>query len=266
VVRDVLVDLNGDRERYEAWQRGNTVSSAERARFRSYDPRDATLESEYYADVDPAAFERSKPLQWLWRQFDTTPVADNVDFALPFREMLAGHLFAEAGENLRLFKGITMTYGHNVTLGDNVVVHDDVHLDDRGRLEVGDRVSIADSTHVYTHSHDVVDQTTVTNYHTILADDVRLGYDSVVQAGARVGENAMVGSRALVTADVPAHHVAVGTPAKSVRVKSGWESVADDLEDANVDRREERVVDSTVRAAESEQFDEFGRDLRPPDA
>ena len=266
VVRDVLVDLNGDRDRYERWQRGDSVTNAERARFRSYDPRDATLESEYYADVDADAFERSKPLQWLWRQFDNTPVADNVDVALAFREMLAGHLFAEAGENLRLFRGITMTYGHNVTLGDNVVVHDDVHLDDRGQLSVGDRVSIADSTHVYTHSHDVVDQTAVTNYRTVVEDDARLGYDSVVQAGARVGENAMVGSRALVTADVPAHHVAVGTPAKSVRVKPGWNSVAADVEDGNVDRREERALDSTAHADESERFDEFERDLRPPDA
>ncbi len=266
VVRDVLVDLNGDRERYEAWRRGRTVASAERARFRSYDPHDATLESEYYAEVDPEAFERSKPLQWLWRQFDATPVAENVDFALPFREMLAGHLFAEAGENLRLFSGITMTYGHNLTLGDNVVIHDGVHLDDRGRVDVGDRVSIAENTHVYSHSHDVVDQTAVTNYHTVVADDARLGYDSVLQAGTRVGENAMVGSRALVNADVPAHHVAVGTPAKSVRVKSGWESVAADVDDANVDRREERAIDSAVSVPDAERFDEFERDLRPPDA
>jgi len=265
VVRDVLVDLNGDRERYERWQRGDSVSSVECARFRSYDPHGATLESEYYADGDADAFEHSKPLQWLWRQFDNTPVADNVDVAVAFREMLAGHLFAEAGENLRLFRGITMTYGHNVTLGDNVVIHDDVHLDDRGQLSVGDRVSVADSTHVYTHSHDVVDQTEVTNYRTVLEDDARLGYDSVVQAGVRVGENAMVGSRALVNADVPAHHVAVGTPARSVRVKPSWESVADEVEAANVDRREERALDSTVRVSETERFDEFGRDRDPPD-
>jgi maltose O-acetyltransferase len=38
----------------------------------------------------------------------------------------------------------------------------------------------------------------------------------------------MVGAKALVRGDVPAHHVAVGMPAKSVRVKPGWESVADD--------------------------------------
>lgn len=39
---------------------------------------------------------------------------------------------------------------------------------------------------------------------------------------------------------MPAHHIAVGTPAKSVKVKPGWESVAADpgpLPDNREDRR-----------------------------
>jgi len=266
VVRDVLVDLNGDRDRYERWQRGDSVTSAERARFRSYDPHDATLESDYYADVDADAFDRSKPLQWLWRQFDNTPVADNVDFALAFREMLAGHLFAEAGESLRLFRGITMTYGHNITVGDNVVIHDDVHLDDRGQLSVGDRVSIADSAHVYTHSHDVVDQTAVTNYHTVVDDDARLTFDAMVRAGCRVGENALVGARGVVQSDVPDHHIAVGMPAESIAVKPGWDAVAAPVDEELPDRRAERVVEYDVDPGSFEQFDEFERERSPPDA
>ena len=265
VVREVLVDLHGDRDAYERWRAGEDVSPAERVRLQGYDPCNATLESEYYAEVETQAerFRRSKHLQWLWRQFDATPMADNVAFALEFRKMLGQHLFAECGENCRFFKGISFTYGHNVEFGDNVVVHDDVHLDDRGRLTLGDRVSIADSAHVYSHDHDVVDQTDVTNFHTVLEDDVRLGYDSMVRAGSRVGENAMVGAKAILQGDVPAHHVAVGTPARSIRVKPGWESVAESVDDGVVDRREERVVEYDYEAADFEPFDEFGRDLRP---
>jgi len=176
VVRDVLIDLFGDRDAWERWQAGGDVTPAERVRLQGYDPCNATLESEYYAEKDEERFRRSKHLQWLWRQFDATPLADNVDFALRFRQMLAGHLFAEAGDDLRLFKGITFTYGHNIELGDNVVVHDDVHLDDRGALEVGDRVSISDSAHVYSHDHDVVDQTDVTNFRTVIEDDARITF------------------------------------------------------------------------------------------
>ncbi|MFC7009899.1 hypothetical protein [Halalkalicoccus salilacus] len=41
---------------------------------------------------------------WLWRGFDTTPLADHVALTLRFRSMLAKHLFEEGGENCWFFK------------------------------------------------------------------------------------------------------------------------------------------------------------------
>jgi maltose O-acetyltransferase len=260
VVQDVLVDLFGDREAYERWEEGADVTPAERVRLQGYDPCNATLESEYYAEValDERAFERSKYLQWLWRQFDATPMADNVEFALRFRQMIAGHLFEEVGENCRFFKGITFTYGHNISVGDNVVIHDDVHLDDRGQLTIGDRVSISDGVHVYSHDHDIVDQTEVRNFHTVVEDDVRLTFDAMVRAGVHVGENSVVGARAIVQNDVPAHHVVVGMPAKSVRIKPGFEDVAEPLDAEVGGDRDAREIPYEL-PADLDRFDEFGR-------
>ena len=264
VVRDTLIDLHGDRDRWDAWQNGADVSKAERVRLQGYDPCNATLESEYYAEKDEDRFQRSKHLQWLWRQFDATPMADNVEFALRFRQMLGKHLFAKCGDNCRFFKGISVTYGHNIEVGDNVVIHDDVHLDDRGKLTIGDRASISDGVHLYSHDHDLVDQTEVRNYHTIIGDDARVTYDAMVRAGCRVGENSVVGARAVVQGDVPDHHVVVGTPARSIRVKPGWEAVADELEDGRlVNRSDDREIDYELDD-ELAQFDEFERDLQPP--
>ena len=265
VVEDVLVDLHGDREAYERWQSGEGVSPAERVRLQGYDPCNATLESEYYAEKDEDIYEESKYLQWLWRQFDATPMADNVAFALRFRQMLASHLFESCGENCRFFKGITFSYGHNISVGDNVVIHDDVHLDDRGQLTIGDRVSIADDAHVYSHDHDVVDQTEVRNYHTIIEDDARVTYDSMVRAGVRIGENAILAAKSVASKDIPAHHIAAGSPATSIAVKDGWESVAVPVEDATEDQREQRRLAFDL-PDELDAFDEFDRDLQPPDA
>jgi acetyltransferase-like isoleucine patch superfamily enzyme len=266
VVEDVLVDLHGDREAYERWQSGGDVSPAERLRLKSYDPCNTTLESEYYAEVEGQddQFQESKHLQWLWRQFDATPMADNVEFGLAFRRMLAKHLFADCGDNCRFFKGITMTYGHNISVGDNVVVHDDVHLDDRGQLSIGNRVSISDDAHIYSHDHDVVDQTEVTNYHTIIEDDARITYDAMVRAGVRVGQNAILAAKSVAQRDIPAHHIAAGTPAKSVGIKPGWDAVATPLEEANVDRRDQRQVEYEL-PDDLDVFDEFERDLSVPE-
>jgi maltose O-acetyltransferase len=264
VVTETLVDLHGDREAYERWQAGEELSPAERVRLQGYDPCNATLESEYYAEKDDERFPESKYLQWLWRQFDATPMADNVGFALQFRAMLANHLFEDCGDNCRFFKGITFTYGHNISVGDNVVIHDDVHLDDRGKLTIGDRASISDDVHLYSHDHDVVDQTEVANYHTIVGEDARVTYDAMVRAGCRIGENAIVGARSVVQGDVPDHHIAAGIPAKSLNVKDGWESVADPIQDRLTTRQEERRIEYDL-PADLDDFDEFERELTPPD-
>jgi len=266
VVRDVLIDLNGDRDAWEAWQAGESVSKATRVRLQGYDPCNATLESEYYAEKDESTFQRSKHLQWLWRQFDATAMADNVDFALRFRQMLADHLFAECGDNCRFFKGISVTYGHNIEVGDNVVIHDDVHLDDRGKLTIGDRASVSDGVHIYSHDHDIVDQTEVRNYHTIIEGNARVTYDAMVRAGCKVGENSVVGARAVVQGDVPAHHIVVGMPAKSIRVKPGWESVARELEGGRLPSEKEKREIEYELDEDVDVFDEFQRDLNPPDA
>jgi len=86
----------------------------------------------------------------------------------------------------------------------------------------------------------------------------------MVRAGCRVGENSVVGARSVVQGDVPAHHVVVGSPARSVRVKPGWEEVADELEDGRLpDRQDEREIEYEL-PDDLDQFDEFQRDLRPP--
>lgn len=260
VVREVLVDLNGDRAAYDAWRNGGAVSPTEQLRLRAYDPRNVTLESDYHAQKDEEKFRESKPLVWLWQGFDATPLADHVELALRFRQMLAKHLFEECGDDCRFFKGIRFGYGHNLSVGDNVVVHDNVLLDDRGKLTIGDGCSITDGTHVYSHDHDLVDQGDVSHYHTTIEDDVRLTYDVVVTAGCKIGENAMIGSRAIVTKDVPAHHVAVGTPARSVKVKPGYEDVAEPIDAPADSGAEDRLIERNVDLGGEEAFDEFRRD------
>lgn len=261
-VAEILADLFGDYEEYERYRNGDSVPPVTRLRLRSYDPRNALIETEHWAEQELSALQEAKCLRYLWSGFDLSPLSNNLAFALPFRQTLANHLFAEAGDGLRLFGGIKIQCGHNIYMGDNVVVHNDVLLDDRGKLTIGNRVSIADRSHVHTHAHDTVDQTDVTTYETILEDDVRLGYGSMISAGCRIERNAMVGSGATTLGDVPAHHIVAGSPAKSVRIKSGWESVAADLGPLS-DNRERRQL-PTGFPEPFEEFDEFGRELSPP--
>jgi acetyltransferase-like isoleucine patch superfamily enzyme len=196
------------------------TSPAARIALLSLDPRNITLEPEYYADVDQARFARVKPLLWLWYSFDRSPVGgQNVHLGVRFRRLLAAHLFASCGRNFKCFQFTEFSYGYNLEVGDDVVVHRHVLLDDRGGITLGNRVSISDFANIYSHTHSIVEQKDVTNARTVLEDDVRITYHATVLAGVRVGLNAMVGAVAVATKDVRPYHVNVGIPAKSIRVK-----------------------------------------------
>jgi acetyltransferase-like isoleucine patch superfamily enzyme len=196
------------------------VPLATRLALLSLDPRNVTLEPEYYAECDDARFQKVKPLLWLWYSFDRTPIGgQNVELGVQLRRVLARHIFKSCGENFKAFQHVEFSFGYNMEVGDNVVVHRHVLLDDRGGISLGNSVSISDYANIYSHTHRIVDQKDVTDALTRLDDGVRITYHATVLAGVHVGEQAMVGAMAVATKDVRPFHVYVGIPAKSVRVK-----------------------------------------------
>ena len=184
------------------------------------DPRNVTLEPEYYNECDDERFQRVKPLLWLWYSFDRTIAGgQNVWLGVLLRRVLAGYVFKRCGENFKCFQHTEFSFGYNMEVGDNVVVHRHVLLDDRGGIALGNHVSISDYANIYSHTHSIVEQRDVTNAKTVIEDNVRITYHATVLAGVHVGENAMVGALAMATKDVRPFHVYVGIPAKSVKVK-----------------------------------------------
>jgi acetyltransferase-like isoleucine patch superfamily enzyme len=193
---------------------------ATRLALSSLDPRNVTLEPEYYADCDQTRFQKVKPLLWLWYSFDRTPLGgQNVDIGVRLRRLLAPYIFKRCGERFKCFQFVEFSFGYNMDVGDDCVVHRHVLLDDRGGIVMGNRVSVSDYANIYSHTHSIVEQRDVTNACTRLDDGVRITYHATVLAGVHVGENAMVGAMAVATKDVRPYHVYVGIPAKSVRVK-----------------------------------------------
>ena len=184
------------------------------------DPRNITLEPEFYADCDDARFQAVKPLLWLWYSFDRTVLGgQNVMLGIQLRRLLAARIFKSCGRNFKAFQHVEFSFGYNMEVGDDVVIHRHVLLDDRGGIRMGNGVSVSDYANVYSHTHSIVDQRDVTNVLTVLDDGVRITYHATVLAGVHVGEQGMVGASAVATKDVRPYHVYVGIPAKSVRVK-----------------------------------------------
>ena len=64
----------------------------------------------------------------------------------------------------------------------------------------------------------------------MVGNDVWIGYEAIVLAGVTIGDGAIIGSRAVVTKDVPPYTIVGGIPAKPIR-KRYDDAVIERLED-----------------------------------
>ena len=192
---------------------------AARATCHSFDPRNITTEPEYYTDIDSKRYLERKPMIWLWQMFDRSPLGQNALLGHRFRQMLAPMIFRSVGANFKCWHCVEWSFGYNLSIGNNVVIHRNVLLDDRGGIEIGNDVSISDFANIYSHSHDVYDIHKVNTPVTRIGNGVRITYHATVLAGVEVGDNAMIGTSAVVTRNVEPHHIVVGIPAKTAKVK-----------------------------------------------
>jgi acetyltransferase-like isoleucine patch superfamily enzyme len=215
VVRDTLFEIYFGASQPDR----DNLTSAARAALHNFDPRNITTEPEYYSDIDAKLYAARKPMIWLWQLFDRSPLGHNSLLAHRFRRLVAPLIFRSVGDNFKCWQFVEWSFGYNLSFGNNVVVHRHVLLDDRGGIDIGNDVSISDYVNIYSHSHDVYDIHEIHTPQTRISDGVRITYHATVLAGITVGDNAMVGTGAVVTRDVEPNHIVVGIPAKTVKVK-----------------------------------------------
>ena len=82
---------------------------------------------------------------------------------------------------------------------------------------MGPRVSIIAENHNFARTDKPTKLQGVTRQEVDIGDDCWLGSNSVILAGIRVGEGAVVAAGAVVTKDVPPYAVVGGVPAKVIR-------------------------------------------------
>lgn len=184
------------------------------------DPRNVTLEAEYYSATDPVKFARVKPLLWLWKNMDLSPAGQSASFGILFRRVLAGHVFGRVGQNFKCWQNVEFSVGYNLEVGDDVTVHRFAFIDDIGGVELQDGVSVSDFVNIYSHTHSVLDGPDVTLRRTVIGRGARLTYHATVLAGSVISDDAMIATGALVRGPVEPHGIAMGVPARVTRLKA----------------------------------------------
>ena len=221
VVRDALSQLYlGRAVDHDAAVADPDLPLATKTLIASFDPRNATLEAEYYREIDLGKWAKVKPLLWFWQMFDHSPVGRNVRLGTQMRFMLAQRVFRKCGQRVRIFHDVEFSFGYNLTVGDGVTIHRNVLIDDRGEVVIGEDASISDYANIYSHSHAIEDLHDVSLAKTEIGARARITYHSVILSGVRVANDAIVGSMGVASKPVEAGWIVGGIPAKLIAQKS----------------------------------------------
>lgn len=99
-------------------------------------------------------------------------------------------------------------------------------------IEVGIGVHIASGCAFYSYDHGVAPNLLIgkqplqTKGGILVDDDAWLGYGVIVLSGVHIGKGAVIGAGSVVTHDIPAGAIAVGSPARVIKVRSQQEAMA----------------------------------------
>ena len=90
----------------------------------------------------------------------------------------------------------------------------------------------------------------------VIGNDVWIGYEAIILSGVTVGDGAIIGSRAVVTKDVPPYTIVGGVPAKPIRKRFDENTIAALLQVRWWDWPEKRIQENiqNIQAGCMEKF------------
>ena len=114
------------------------------------------------------------------------------------------------GNNVQINDYVHITAMANVTIGDNVLMASKIYISDCSHgFYNGGEVDSSPEQYPIDRSYNISE--------VIIEDNVWLGEFVSVLPGVKIGKGAIIGSNSVVTKDIPANTIAVGSPAKVIK-------------------------------------------------
>ncbi|BCW45434.1 sugar O-acetyltransferase [Arthrobacter sp. StoSoilB5] len=142
---------------------------------------------------------------------------DDVEAAQSVARELLGAMGAEAHVRAPIF----VDYGFNITVGAGTFINYNLTALDVAAIQIGSHCQIGPNVQLLTPTHPLEAKPRRDKLEAakpiVIGDNVWLGGGVIVLAGVSIGENSVVGAGSVVTKDLPANVLAMGTPAKVIR-------------------------------------------------
>lgn len=135
------------------------------------------------------------------------------------RELLSQLTGQAVDESVTVFPPFYADFGRNLTFGKRIFINSGCKFQDQGGVTIGDDSLIGHNVVVATLNHDL-NPSRRADLHpasVVIGRNVWIGSNATVLPGVTIGDNAVVAAGSVVTKDVPADTVVVGTPARVIR-------------------------------------------------
>ena len=132
-----------------------------------------------------------------------------------------GELLGSVGEGVEVRPPLYVDYGSNITIGARTFVNYNLTALDVARITVGEDCQIGPCVQLLTPTHPLEPGPRRGKLEAArpitIGDNVWLGGGVIVCPGVTIGADSVIGAGSVVTRDIPAGVVAVGSPARVVR-------------------------------------------------
>jgi acetyltransferase-like isoleucine patch superfamily enzyme len=122
------------------------------------------------------------------------------------------------GTKVRCHEGV-VSIGAKTVLGQECTISAYQHVSIGRECVIADRVMLIDFDHGATEVERPVRLQGIYKRDVRVGNNVWIGYGACILRGVTVGDNAIIGTSAVVTKDVPANAVVAGVPARVVRMR-----------------------------------------------
>lgn len=130
-------------------------------------------------------------------------------------------LFGRDLSDVRILTPFICDFGNRVKFGKNVFINHSAILSASGGIEFEDGVSVAPGVRIATINHDFNNRHTIYTYGKVtIKKNAWIGMNVTICPGVTIGKYAVVGAGAVVTHDIPDYAVAVGVPAKVIKMQN----------------------------------------------
>lgn len=135
------------------------------------------------------------------------------------RDLLAELTGKPVDESVTVFPPLYSDFGKNITLGKRIFINSGCKFQDQGGVTIGDDCLIGHSVMIATLNHDLSPSRRADMHPApvVIGSNVWIGSNATILPGVTIGDNAVVAAASVVTKDVPANAIVVGSPARVVR-------------------------------------------------